>query len=59
MISFRKIWGTFSLKTVTKLASVRDMGLPLRSDADLLTVEKWIHGFLVGRCVICECSRVN
>ena len=47
-----QIWGNFSLETVTKLASVRDIGLALRSEADLLAVGKWIDNCSYGKANI-------
>lgn len=49
-----QVWGNFSLETVTKLAFVRDIGLALRSEADLQAVVKWIHAISHSDTVICK-----
>ena len=54
-----QIWGNFSAETVTKLTSVRDIGLALRSEADLLAVKKWIGKSTVSSFnIICEWYRI-
>ena len=37
------LWGNFSAETLMQLTAVRDVGLPLKSEADLWAVEKWIR----------------
>ena len=47
-----QIWGNFSTQTLIKIASVHDVGLPLKSEADLLVVEEWIGNCSYGTAYI-------
>ena len=50
-----QVWGNFSGEALENLAAVHDIGLALRSEADLQAVEKWTDRcYCYNENIICQ-----